>query len=181
VLIAHAIFLLEHERTYIQTHKLKDATESPNHTTMIATGIGNNLFLSELTDLAVSTTAMQIHSSVDYCTVPRVTWALARGSDHGRDSDECTAHTHTVHQCQCQHLHTYCLKVDKQCNTIPLKSKSVNNKHTICSTGNTPSVLWRCWMGSRKGIRPVKNWVVGCWRGCLGWGADLHIVQQIGF
>ena len=26
-----------------------------------------------------------------------------------------------------------------------------------------PSVLWRCWLGSRKGIRPVKNWVVGCW------------------
>jgi len=28
-----------------------------------------------------------------------------------------------------------------------------------------PSVLWRCWLGDRKGIRPVKNWVVGCWRG----------------
>ena len=25
-----------------------------------------------------------------------------------------------------------------------------------------PSVLWRCWLGGRKGIRPVKNWVVGC-------------------
>jgi len=42
-----------------------------------------------------------------------------------------------------------------------------------------PSVLWCCWLGSRKGIRPVKNRVVGCWRGCLGWGADLHIAQQI--
>jgi len=30
------------------------------------------------------------------------------------------------------------------------------------------SVLWRCWLGGRKGIRPVKNIrVVGCWRGCL--------------
>jgi len=42
-----------------------------------------------------------------------------------------------------------------------------------------PSVLWRCWLGGRKGIRPVKNWVVGCWRGCLGWGTDLHIAQQM--
>jgi len=25
-----------------------------------------------------------------------------------------------------------------------------------------PSVLWCCWLGGRKGIRPVKNWVVGC-------------------
>ena len=30
-----------------------------------------------------------------------------------------------------------------------------------------PSVLmlWHCWLGSRKGIRSVKNWVVGCWCG----------------
>jgi len=30
-----------------------------------------------------------------------------------------------------------------------------------------PSVLWRCWLGGRKCIWPVKNWVVGCWRGYL--------------
>ena len=30
-----------------------------------------------------------------------------------------------------------------------------------------PSVLWRCWLGGRKGIRPVKTWVVGCWHGYL--------------
>ena len=28
-----------------------------------------------------------------------------------------------------------------------------------------PSVLWHCWLGGRKGIRPVENWVVGCWHG----------------
>ena len=39
-------------------------------------------------------------------------------------------------------------------------------------------MLWRCWLGGRKGIRPVKNWVVGCWRGvCLEQGADLHMAQ----
>jgi len=30
-----------------------------------------------------------------------------------------------------------------------------------------PSVLWCCWLGGRKSIRPVKNWVVVCWRQCL--------------
>ena len=30
-----------------------------------------------------------------------------------------------------------------------------------------PSVLWRCWWGGRKGVRPVKKWVVGCWYGYL--------------
>ena len=29
------------------------------------------------------------------------------------------------------------------------------------------SVLWHCWLGGRKGIRSVKKWVVGCWRGYL--------------
>ena len=28
-------------------------------------------------------------------------------------------------------------------------------------------MLWRCWLGGRKGIRPVNTWVVGCWRGYL--------------
>jgi len=50
--------------------------------------------------------------------------------------------------------------------------------HYVCNVC-LPSVLWRCWLGGRKGIQPVKNWVVGCWRGYLGWGADLHMAQQM--
>ena len=45
------------------------------------------------------------------------------------------------------------------CLTAELKAR-------VKST-ETPSVLWRCWLGGRKGILPVKNWVVGCWRGYL--------------
>ena len=37
----------------------------------------------------------------------------------------------------------------------------------VCLLVYTPSVLWRCWLGGRKGIRPVKNWVVGCWLGYM--------------
>ena len=37
-----------------------------------------------------------------------------------------------------------------------------------------PSVLWRCWLVGRKGIRPVKNWVVGFWRGCLSGARWCH-------
>ena len=40
------------------------------------------------------------------------------------------------------------------------------------------SVLWCCWFGSRKGIRPVKTEL--CDVGvviCLWWGADLHMAQ----
>jgi len=33
--------------------------------------------------------------------------------------------------------------------------------------GDSPSVLWCCWLGGRKGIWPVNNWVVGCWHGYL--------------
>jgi len=30
-----------------------------------------------------------------------------------------------------------------------------------------PSVLWHSWMGVRKSIQPVKNWVMRCWYGYL--------------
>jgi len=30
-----------------------------------------------------------------------------------------------------------------------------------------PSVLWHRWLGVRKSIRPVKNWVMRCWCGYL--------------
>jgi len=38
-----------------------------------------------------------------------------------------------------------------------------------------PSLLWCCWLGGRKGIRSVKNWVVGRWRGYLS-GARCRLV-----
>jgi len=40
-------------------------------------------------------------------------------------------------------------------------------------------MLWCCWLGGRKGTGLWKNWVVGCRRGYLGWGADLHMAQQM--
>ena len=49
---------------------------------------------------------------------------------------------------------------------------SDNNNKQICIVPCivpvfVPSVLWCCCSGCRKGIRPVKNWVVGCWHGFL--------------
>jgi len=32
-----------------------------------------------------------------------------------------------------------------------------------------PSVLWHCYLGIRKSIQPVKNWVMSCWHGYLDW------------
>ena len=32
-----------------------------------------------------------------------------------------------------------------------------------------PSVLWHCWLGNRKGIRPVKNWMLVCWWWWFDW------------
>ena len=38
---------------------------------------------------------------------------------------------------------------------------------TVYNCINVQLLLWRCWLGGRKGIRPVKNWAVGCWHGYL--------------
>jgi len=40
-----------------------------------------------------------------------------------------------------------------------------------------PSVLWHCLLGSRKGIQPVNNWVVGCWHGYLS-GARCRLAYR---
>ena len=48
-----------------------------------------------------------------------------------------------------------------------------------CLVFFVPSVLWRCWLGGRKDIRPVKKteqWGAGMVI-CLEWGAGLHMVQ----
>jgi len=62
---------------------------------------------------------------------------------------------------------------------LPLTTSCSSKSRLVLPSVLMPSVLWRCWLGDRKGIWPVKNWVVGCWRGYLGWGADLHIAQQM--
>ena len=44
-----------------------------------------------------------------------------------------------------------------------------------------PSMLWRCWLGGRKGIRLVKKtewWGAGVVI-CLEQGADLHMAQLV--
>ena len=65
---------------------------------------------------------------------------------------------------------------------VPLKNISTSTVAeallNMFSRVGLPSVLWRCWLGDRKGIRPVKNRVVGYWRGyLLERGADLHTAQ----
>ena len=49
--------------------------------------------------------------------------------------------------------------------------------HILLSTSCSflPSVLWCCWLGGRKGIRPVKNWVVGV----LAWLSVWSKVQTL--
>jgi len=51
-----------------------------------------------------------------------------------------------------------------------------NARRSVCT--HLPSVLLRCWLGGRKGIRPVKTewWDAGM-VACLSQGADLHVAQ----
>jgi len=46
-------------------------------------------------------------------------------------------------------------------------SNTVYGIQAVGAEREMPSVLWHCWLGGREGTRPVKNWVVGCWRGYL--------------
>jgi len=65
--------------------------------------------------------------------------------------------------------------------TGSLPSFTVNRKKFWFALSDVwHSVLWNCWLGSRKGIRPVKCKIEWWGAGvliCLEWGADLHMFQ----
>ena len=48
------------------------------------------------------------------------------------------------------------------CLCVWRNSSVMEFRHTI-----QYGVHWHCLLGGRKGIRPVKNWVMGCWHGYL--------------
>ena len=62
-------------------------------------------------------------------------------------------------------------------NWLP-RQRRLSSRNPISRQLSLPSVLWRCWLGGRKGIRPVKIewWGVGVVI-CLERGADLHMAQ----
>ena len=100
-----------------------------------------------------------------------VSWAICKSGPRSRQITMLAPH-HSI------------LRADALPATQPTESKhwrcpsisSTPNHHGAKQRGGlyflqvvvfVPSVLWRCWLGGRKGIRPVKNWVLRCWRGYL--------------
>ena len=63
-------------------------------------------------------------------------------------------------------------------NILQICPPHLSDVATFNSILTMPSVLWRCWLGGRKGIRPVKTewWGAGVVI-CLERDADLHMAQ----
>ena len=62
----------------------------------------------------------------------------------------------------------------------PLLQRKICKKILFLLSRNVmPSVLWCCWLGVRKSIRPVKIWLMRCWHGYLLQQSanSLHMVQ----
>jgi len=86
--------------------------------------------------------------------------------------DKNSQSSRTVETNPCQPYDNKIIYIAPYIATSEVARAQVSSLFTIlilwkCLQCFVPSVLWRCWLGSRKGIRPVKNWVVGCWRGYL--------------
>jgi len=75
--------------------------------------------------------------------------------------------SHDRHQCTQPLHHSCCVHASVTKNCFVVVRLLGTKRGFICETLPLPSVLWRCWLGGRKGIRPVKNWVVRCWHGYL--------------
>ena len=54
-----------------------------------------------------------------------------------------------------------------QVNKVLCSSMHKTRQDIYVCSNMLPSVLWRCCLGGRKGIWPVKNWEMGCWHGYL--------------
>jgi len=54
-------------------------------------------------------------------------------------------------------------------NHVSVKTKEIPALEIIYlqDRWGVPSLLWHCWIGVRKSIRPAKNWVMRCWCGYL--------------
>jgi len=51
-----------------------------------------------------------------------------------------------------------------QCANSQKQNINLNKVNRTNSTDKpTTSVLWHCWLGDRKGIRPAQSWVLVCW------------------
>ena len=42
----------------------------------------------------------------------------------------------------------------------------------------SPSICWHCWLGNRKGIRPVNNRMLVCWWWQFGW-SFVHLIAAV--
>ena len=78
-------------------------------------------------------------------------------------------HQQSVHRGQC--MQWACHAIVRHNSVTPSQCTShltdYNCNWLVNNNCSLSSVLWCCWLGGRKGIRPLKNWVVGCWRGYL--------------
>ena len=69
-------------------------------------------------------------------------------------------------QCIPYNIGRYAVKQCRSWNSSALHRWSLYVSHATMHQF-LPPVLWRCWLGVRKGIRPVKNWVVVYWHAYL--------------
>jgi len=104
-------------------------------------------------------------------------WPLVLQEIHTKTDQEAQLLQRNCTSTPCQWKYSRLLRNGRK---MPLRKLQISKKlsRSLVLVPIVPSVLWRCWLGGRKGNRPVKNWVVGCWRGYLsGAICRLHMAQ----
>jgi len=119
-----------------------------------------------------------------WCTSPIVVlqlklasgWELQNGYQHHLVGLCCSERTFlfsefqvTVNVICCMLFSGLSLPLGHLLDLVAHQSESLDKFIYLIPSVLLPLVLWRHWLGGRKGIRPVKNWVVGtgCWYGYL--------------
>jgi len=116
--------------------------------------------LSDITTISFNVITCVTHTTWDMVTetITHCTCSRFLSTSHGWEeylqSDlYCVSQTHSL-----THL------------TLTTTTRSWRSRITVWKSNlfeRLPLVLWHCWMGGRKSIRPVKNWVVGYLHGYM--------------
>ena len=112
---------------------------------------------------------------IDWLTeIDRFTYVVQQLGSQQPSTTDCQSTTTKLPQLPLPVIETNSIKV--LCGSLPA-GPATGISRSLCflsesqcySNISFPSVLWHCWLGDRKGIRPVENWVLVCWWWRFDW------------
>jgi len=112
------------------------------------------------------------HTEYDLCSlngrcVVLVVWRVRSWNVSTADAEDVLAELMLHFTGSYWSLHWHLILSSLLCNVTYCAASALQDFVTGLASAFVTSMLSHCWLGIRKSIRPVKNWVMGYWRGYM--------------